>query len=425
MRVHIERSSPRARYVIRHILDRMLGFQVDLVESDEDLRAGEGPRLKYGGRAMEEALYIPDSGGLLLDRVPAVIERGQGPHLFEVDGEHDVFASVFYLLSLADEERCAERDEHGRVRSEALFTVRNGLADAPYVDRWALALASRIHMRWPGTTCRQRTYRHLATVDMDNVLRFAGRPLSRAVGATLKDLLRGAFGATIDRWLVRAAMREDPYLQAVRVVADQQPLLDRALFFYLVKGNGVHDHAASVDHEGYRKSLVSASSCGSLGLHPSYGTSVATGAIAEERDRLSGIAGFPVRATRQHFLRWRLPQTLRELEALGFTEDHTLGFSDRVGFRASTCTPFLWYDLQQERESALMLHPFAAMDSALIEQMHLAPAAVVDRMCVLGDLVRAVSGEFVTVWHDRYLSGYGEFAPWPSVFEQVVQHAKA
>lgn len=424
MRVLIDHPSPRAEYVIQHVLSNMLGMSVEFVLHVEDLLATDGPKLWYGGTALNGVLHIPDSGGLRLDRVPQVSDHHGGPWLFEVNGRHDVFASIFYLLSLVDELRCTDRDAHGRVPSEVLFAVRTGLADAPWVDRWALALAQDIEKRWPGATQRRSHYRHVATVDMDSVSRFRGRSLPRALGATVKELLRGAFGEAIDRWAVRSGLREDPYLAAMEVVGEQRQALADALFFFLMRGHTAHDHAAAQDHPDFRRSVARAARYGAVGLHPSYATSTSPGLIARERDQLEAILGAKVRASRQHFLRWQVPETLRELEALGFVEDHTLGFADRVGFRAGTCTPFAWYDLEQERVSGLMLHPFAAMDSALIDRMRLGPEAVVERMCAQADLVRAVDGTFVSVWHDRYLSGYRGSAPWPSVFRQVAQHAK-
>ena len=71
-----------------------------------------------------------------------------------------------------------------------------------------------------------------------------------------------------------------------------------------------------------------------------------------------------------------------------------------------------------------MLHPFAVMDSALIEQQQLDPDGVFKTMAAMSDAVRAASGCFISVWHDRYLSGHREFAPWPKVFERVMEHAK-
>lgn len=398
---------------------------VEFVSDDQALLAGDGPKLKYGGAVLEGTLYVPDSGGLSLEHVPVITDRGQGPWLFAVEGAHDVFASVFYLLSLADEIRGTRTDEHGRLPSANLLTVRHGLADAPWVDRWARDLVERIVSAWPRMVCGKPVYQHTATVDMDNVLHYAGRSLPRAMGATARDLLHGSFGQAAERWLVRSGLREDPYLRATEVVAGQRHTLDRAVFFYLVQGQQLHDHAASVYHAGYRRSLAEAVRCGEVGLHPSYATSSTPGALALERARLEGVLGTSVRTTRQHFLRWRLPHTLRELEAIGIVEDHTLGFADRAGFRVGTCSPFLWYDTEKERVSGIELHPFTVMDSALIDREQLPPEAVVERMCAFSDLVRDVGGRFISVWHDRYLSGHGHHAPWPAVFHQVAQHAKA
>ena len=38
--------------------------------------------------------------------------------------------------------------------------------------------------------------------------------------------------------------------------------------------------------------------------------------------------------------------------------------------------------------------------------------------------VRSVDGTFVSVWHDRYLSGHEQFTGWPEVMEEVVEAAR-
>jgi hypothetical protein len=108
----------------------------------------------------------------------------------------------------------------------------------------------------------------------------------------------------------------------------------------------------------------------------------------------------------------------------GFNEDHTLGFTDRVGFRAGTCTPFPWFDLESNEATDLMLWPFAVMDSAIHEQMGVPTEQAAARFIEMADAVKAVDGTFVSVWHDRYLSGHGEFRGWPEVMIEVVQRAR-
>lgn len=425
--VHIERPSPRVRYVVQHVLERMLGLDVRYIEHAEAFRQATGPRLSYGTERFVGAIHIPYSGAIddLPPREPEVILKDSRPAMFLVQGEEDLFAGVFYLLSLTDELRCVERDEHGRIPSSAMFSVRMGFADRPWVDERAMELGVLLETTWPGEVECAIRYHNTVTVDMDNILRYAGRPLSRALGAGLKDVLRGEWQAVAERWRVRRRTSRDPFESAVDVVADQRDKLNHAIFFFLMRGGTTNDHAADHAHETTRALIQRAATVGEIGIHPSYGSREDHRMPEEERVALQRIVGRAVVSTRQHFLRWKLPGTLRAIERMpGSHHDHTLGFTDRAGFRAGTCRPFPWYDLQREQETRLMLHPFAAMDSALIERQGMGSEDVVRTMNAMSDLVRAVGGEFVSVWHDRYLSGHREFAPWPSVFERVMNHAR-
>ncbi len=424
--VHVERPSPRSTYAIRHVLERMLGQTPQWVHDAEEFRQATGPKLSYTALPIAGAMHIPWTGAI--DALPAsdpeVVMQDGLPALFPTEYGPDLFAGIFFLLSLVDEARCTERDPHGRVPSAALFSVRKGLADRPWVDEVVLRLGAELERRWPNELdCRLR-YNSVVTVDMDNILRYAARPMHRALGASVKDLLRGSIAAVKERWQVRAGGRPDPYEKAIDLIEAQRANVSRAVLFFLMKGEGAHDHAAAVDHPATRALIQRAARTCEIGIHPSYDTVGDSELAAQERIKLQHVISKGVRFSRQHYLRWRVPETLRSQVGFNHPEDHTLGFSDRAGFRAATCTPFMWYDLEREEETKLQLWPFAAMDSALIERMGMGPTEVVRTMNAMSDAVRAVSGTFVSVWHDRYLSGHREFAPWPSVFEQVVQHAR-
>lgn len=424
--VHLESTSPRVRYVVHHVLERMLGLDVNYTTGAEEFRSANGPRLSYGRERFEGAVHVPWSGAIerLPSGDPEVTLEGDALRMFLVNGEQDLFAGIFYLLSLTDEIRCTERDAHGRVPSSAMFTVRKGLADRPWVDENAIALGTMLEQEWPDVIQCALRYSNCVTVDMDNILRYAGRPFGRALGASLKDLLRGECSAVTERWKVRNGKMPDPYTKAVELVASHHGDASRSMFFFLMRGGTDFDHAADHEHEGVRSSIRHAAEVGEVGIHPSYCSSRERDMAERERTMLMRICGKGVNHTRQHFLRWDLPGTLRQLSAGGYYEDHTLGFTDRVGFRVGTCTPFPWYDMEHERVTRLWLNPFTVMDSALIEQQRFGPEEVVRTMNAMNDLVRGVSGTFISVWHDRYLSGHREFAPWPAVFQRVMDHAR-
>lgn len=424
--VHLEHPSPRAHWIVEHTIGRMLGLPLRITSDAGAFRLATGPRLSYGTEPIDGALHVPWTGALA--QLPAYdpptgLVNGM-PVLFPAGASFDLFAAAFFLLALVDEQRCVARDAHDRIPSEALFAVRSGLADRPWIDHWMLELGGRLRQPWPWLEI-DRVYRHMLTVDVDNVLRYAGRPWTRALGATLKDLARFRPGAALERWMVRTGLRRDPFLRALELAERHAGASSGTILFLLLRGGGVHDHAVEPDHwpaELHR--FLRHDTSLRIGLHPSYATST------EPRRLEAEVATYERRLqprallSRQHFLRWRLPDTLRRLAAAGFTEEHSLGFPDRAGFRAATCTPFPWYDVERDRPTSLMLWPFAAMDSALIERSGLGPEGVIAAMRTMIDEVRAVQGTFVSVWHDRYLSGHREFARWPAVFNAVVKHAR-
>ena len=101
-----------------------------------------------------------------------------------------------------------------------------------------------------------------------------------------------------------------------------------------------------------------------------------------------------------------------------------MGLSDRAGFRAGTCSPFPFYDLITEAETTLMVHPFAVMDSALCYKMGLDPQEAATEAKRMVDAVRRVQGTFISVWHERFLSDYGDEKGWGGLAEEVITYAR-
>lgn len=426
--VNLERPSPRARYIVRHVFERMLGWPVTFAASLEDFRSSRLPKLNYGARPADGAFNVTASGWLDTSGTPSVSPPLPKPgDRFEFFGDEpgfDPFSAGFFLLALCEEYTATMRDEHGRAQSAGLLPVSQDPERFPLIDRWALQMARQLRARFPELPEPRRKYAHVLTIDVDSGLKYRGRPLHRAIGASVKEVLAGDLRSFRERWRVRAGGAADPYIRGMDHIAAAAAHCDRTIVFFLVRGNGRFDHAADLGDPAFGELIRHAAAIAEVGLHPSYESSRLRGLHAAERSQLSKSLGRDVRVSRQHFLRWKLPDTLRTLNELGFTEDHSIGFSDRIGFRAGTCTPFPWYDLERDQETPLMLHPFATMDSALAEGMRCSPEQALKEMMAICDAVKEVKGTFISVWHDRYLSGHAQFATWPDVMHQLVQYAR-
>ena len=136
---------------------------------------------------------------------------------------------------------------------------------------------------------------------------------------------------------------------------------------------------------------------------------------------MEDIVNFPVTKTRQHYLRIELPETYQYLVDLEFKEDYTMGYAQHYGFRAGTCTPFYFYDLDFEIQTPLKIMPFAVMDGTLKDYLNLSTKRSFDVIYKLADEVKKVNGTFITVFHNESVSGYGRWKGWSEKFEEMIK----
>ena len=102
--------------------------------------------------------------------------------------------------------------------------------------------------------------------------------------------------------------------------------------------------------------------------------------MKDEKERLENITDKPLLRSRQHYIKLFLPSTYRFLLEIGITDDYSMGFTDEIGFRAGTSHSFQWYDLSNEIETQLKVHPFCVMDVTLKNYLKLTPQQAVEKL---------------------------------------------
>lgn len=429
--VHLERPSPRAHYAVRTMLEGMLGWKVSWVDNAHELATAEGPRLCYGPKGVEGALHIVPAGLLNDEGVrklePELIELEGLPMIFPVQGGHlpfDPFSAAFFHLTRYEELSGFPCDALGRPLAGSMHAYRHSYLQRPVVDEWALLLARTWLLLDPSVPAPQRSYGLVNTIDLDNGFKYLGRPLWRSLGSMARDVFRGAWSELPARIMVLAGLRSDPF----DIYEELRPHLSegaaRTVFFVLTAPRGPMDHAVPVEYKAYSQRLRSLATWAEVGLHPSYISSEEAQLTAKEKERLSSVLGKPVILSRQHFLRFKLPGSYRELEKLGMGEEHSMGTHEQLGFRAGTCTPYPWFDVLKDRPTELIVHPFAVMDNTLRHKLHLTPEQAVAAAAELIRQVRSVNGTFIGLWHESFLSHSAEDAPWRKAILQIIQMAR-
>lgn len=423
---HIQQPSSRASYAIGHVLRQVLGWEATELHEDALSAVWERPLLLYGEGAEGPGLRIHPSGALA--HGAPLSPTGQPEAPFPVSGgdlPHDLFAGFFYRSTLAWE-ATMPRDAHGRPAHGALMDAMAGTHLRPLVEEWALDLAARWRAQDPRVPLPRRAYRQVATMDVDNGFMYLGREPWRTIGSALRDLLRGRPGLLAERLAVLSGRRADPYdVYALLRELTERSGVDRRIINFLVAPRGPHDHAVGLASATMRERIGSIATWAETGIHPSYRSSEVLTLIAEEKEALERVLGRPVEVSRQHFLRFHPPSTQRALLAAGIREEHSVGFADGIGFRAATCTPYRWYDLERETPTGLLVVPFQLMDSAMAYRMGLSPAEAITQACALVDVVRSTGGVLSCVWHERFLSDHGAERGWRRVVASIIEHASA
>lgn len=314
-----------------------------------------------------------------------------------VDFRWDLPSAALWTLSRAEEIVFADRDAHNRFPASASVAAQFDFLSRPIVDEYGFALEQALQCLLPAWQPERRSLRVKLSHDIDVV----GIPfeLRATTGHTLR---RHAPSATISDVLSLFTKGTPAYLQAVERIArlSLEHQLDSA-FYWKASGRGPYNSGYDPRHPKIWEVIASLLDRGfECGIHPGYDTFGSAEGVRAEIKILTDVFGQPPRGGRQHYLRWR-PETWIHWEACGLSYDSTVGFADRIGFRAGTCIPYRPWILSENRQANLLEVPLIVMDLTLSDYMGLSAEKSFDLTCECIERARLVGGVFTLLWHNN------------------------
>lgn len=431
--VYSHSITPRLNYIFRHILTRILGLEVGFTSKVEEFIAHEGLKFSYTRQALGNELFVK-SNELLFnqgidyleinmvqwDDVPCFFQTNPGSDL-----PCDIFAASFYLISRYEEYLPHVKDEHERFPASESLAYQNKFLDRPVIDIWALKFGELLKKAFPKFEDElkndKRRFDFISTIDIDMAFKFKHKGFTRNVGGILNDLSQFNLGELWMRFLVVFGLHKDPYDVYDRLVALRRKYDIRTLFFFLLGEYGTYDKNISPGNSNYRLLIKNIADYCTVGIHPSYLSMKKEQKIKKEQSLLKSIVNFPITKSRQHYLRVALPETYQHLVDLEIKQDYSMGYAAYYGFRAGTCTPFYFYDLDFEIQTPLKVFPFAAMDVTLKDYLNFTPKKAYNTIMHLANEVRKVQGIMITVFHNESVSGTGTWRGWAKLYESLLR----
>ena len=156
-----------------------------------------------------------------------------------------------------------------------------------------------------------------------------------------------------------------------------------------------------------------------VGLHGGHTAYNNLDVLLEEKKRLENAFGLEVIGYRNHYLRFKTPDTWELLSNAGFKYDTTFGYADMAGFRNGMCHPFKPYNLKTDKEIEILEIPLVIMDRTFLSYINLNLNEAWDLTKRLIDATEKNNGVLTLLWHNNQMSGeMGRF------YEKILGYCK-
>lgn len=424
--------TPRLKYIFHFIFRDILGISFRMTREAHEFITFSGPKFSYAPHALGDELFFQSRNLLTetgINEQNINVTEWEGVKIFFSTGKasclpFDPFAAAFYLVSRYEEYLPYLRDMYDRFETKESLAFQNKFIHQPIVDHYAICIRNMMLKRFPDISFPSRKYKFISSIDIDNAYAYKEKGLIRILGGFIRALSQFNLAEIMERIRVFLGLEKDPYDTYEFQLELQKKFDAEMIYFFLLADYGVNDKNVPVQSRKLQSLIKRLADHARVGIHPSFGSNTDKQKLKTEVSRLAAILNTEVTLSRQHFLKLNFPQTYRNLLEMDILEDHTMGFAHEIGFRAGTCTPFFFYDLDLEVETKLRVFPFAVMDATLKYYMKIPPEKAMEHIRPLIQAVKDVNGTFISLWHNESLSNNKIWAGWKDVYEEVLKAAR-
>ena len=414
--IFVSEITPRIKYTFDFIF-KVRGVKFELTKNSEKFINYIGNKLNYSSLKLNSPQIDPSNICFSSKILDNNVKWGQENtwECLSFNGKCDPVASIFYILSRYEEYICDEYDIYGRFPySKSILSVKNQVEKA-HCDRWAVKINYFVDNSYKK---EKNKVSIIPTFDIDNTFAYKLKTGKRMYLSLCRDVLFFKIKRLKERFLTYKG-NKDPYdtYSEILKIANSFP---KTLLFWLVGDYDKMDRNIPIENIEHQKLIKYISQSSEVNLHPSYASDGNVEIIKKEKDKLESIILKKVTKSRQHFLKFKLPLNYKSLIESGFLDDYSMGFAEHIGFKSGTSRPHFWFDLSQNSETKLIIHPFLYMDGTLNEYMLLSPDESKKKIYSIYNEVLEYGGEFIFIWHNETIGNYGKWKGWYSVLDYTL-----
>jgi hypothetical protein len=341
------------------------------------------------------------------------------PEITEKDGtiicRADLFAGAFFMLSRWEEHVIDSVDSHNRFLSANSLAVKHGFVEKPLVNQYVELLFTMLFHQDCSVERKKMDFQIEVSHDVDIPFMFQMYPFERALKKVLYSSLKKKNPFHIYRglknWIEvrKGNIKKDPFYTFEKIIEISDRFSLKSTFYFLtgiekggfnghydINDSAICDLLSFINQKGHK-----------IGLHASYRSYDSEELLKEElavlKKTLSKLSIEQDKiGSRQHFLRWKTPETFQNLENAGIDHDSTMSYPDRAGFRCGTCHPYRVFNIKTRKTLNLVEHPLIVMDCTLTAKryMNLSMKEALEKALLLKSECRKYNGIFSLLWHN-------------------------
>ena len=400
-------QTERLTYTLTELLQKRLGVDFTITTNVDEFNATNGAKINYSSTQVNNCLNILPQGLLFENNITAQqvnVTKNEKWHTILWPNSNaqipfDVFAASFYLLSRYEEYTNTSRDKHGRFEARNSLAFNHDFLQFPLIEHWCEQLKNVLQSQYQNLVFKPNTFKCITTIDVDFAYLYRGLDTKRWLGKLVKSVLRFDIKSAQTQLQSSFDVKKDPYNAYEFISATVKGELG---YFILMSNRGGHDKNIKTDGVAFKKLIKQLHQTANfVGLHPSYSSNQKIETLIQERDELGQIINQKIDKSRQHFLKMNLPATYQNLIKAGLKEDYTMTYAEEIGFRASTCVPFVWFDLHINKATQLVCLPTCFMDTTAIEYLKYSAKQIENVNEKLLNLIKYYNGHYVTLWHNN------------------------
>ncbi len=420
--IYSHTTTARLQYICNFIFKELLSVDFRITIDSEEFKNHNNVCINYSNSTIREDEFCIRSVDLLFEDNIATqqikcftsINCKAFFKIEESDIEFDIFAASFYLLSRYEEYLLHTKDMYGRYAHENSLAFTEGFLQLPLINIWVNDFAVSIKKKYSIFNIQCSIFNYLPTYDIDIAYSYLHKGVVRNLGGFFKQ-------PSLERIKVLLGLQNDPFDSYDWInTLHKKYNLSATYFFLLAEKTSQYDKNIALHKNAMWRLIKLHAKKYSIGIHPSWQSATNFSLLKKEKGYLESISELSISSSRQHFIKFSLPQGYQQLIEAEITDDYSMGYGSINGFRASVASSFYWFNVEKNEETNLRIHPFCFMDANCHYEQKQTPQQSFDELMHYYKICTEVSGTLITIFHNNFLGTANEFKGWASMYAKFL-----